>query len=372
MTTSTIRHFPVEVLEQPEALERTDVYLREALGDDFRGLLTGIDRVIWTGSGDCYFVGVAVAAFFEGFAGVPTTAIEAYDFVTATPALTSKTLVIGFSSSGKSVYTVEAIELARGRGARTLAITNTSASRLAEVAASALVTQAGRSFSFPSKTTTTAIVVALRLAELTAELRGKHVSAHRIDDIVEATASALASAAQAAPAIAGRISAARRVVVIGSGIGRTAALIGAAKLIETSGIAASANNSEEFLHLVGFGIQEVDAVVVIDDGNLRSRLAARYAVQQGAFTVVITTDPESDELPSEAHLIQSSGGHQISRLFADVAALHGLAVAVSANRGTNPDIPYGVDLEYVIELLYTDPVDGWNAESAKGLTHAAG
>lgn len=371
MTDATVRHFPTEVLEQPEALERTDAYLADALDGGARELLSGIDRVIWTGSGDCYFIGTAVAAFFERISGVPSSAIESYDFVTATPALTERTLVIGFSSSGKSVYAVEAIDVARARGARTLAITNTGTNRLAEAADVSLTTQAGRSFSFPSKTTTSALLTGLRLAEAAASSKGIGVQPVSIDELVGAVNSALEHASSPAQSVAGRVSAARRVVVVGSGLGRSAALIGAAKLIETSGIAASANNSEEFLHLIGFGIQEVDVVVVIDDGNLRSRLVAQYAVRQGAVTIVVTADSSSTDIPQEARVIRSFGGDDVARLFADLAVLHTLAVAVSANRGTNPDIPTGVDLDYVIGLLYTDPVDGWNEEAAKGLVDVA-
>lgn len=372
MTTTTNRHFPAEVLEQPAALRRTEDYLGTALTSDFFQSLHNVNRVIWTGSGDCYFIGMAIASLMERYAGIPASAVEAYDFVTATPGLDAKTLVVGFSSSGKSVYTVEALETARVHGARTLAVTNNPDNRLTQVAESALTTQAGRSFSFPSKTTTSALLTGLRLAEALGSKRTADHKAASIGDIVSSMTQVLEDAGPAAMAAAGRISAARRVVVVGSGLARSAALVGAAKLIETSEIAASANNSEEFLHLIGFGIQEVDAVIVLDDGNLRSRLAAQYATRQGAFTVVITSEEVPADLPAQAQLILSAGKDDVTRLFADLAVLHILAVAVSANRGTNPDIPSGVDLDYVIGLLYTDPVDGWNAEAAKGVTHAAG
>lgn len=362
--TTTARHFPRELLEQPSSLARTDEYLADILDGKFRAFLAGIDRVIWTGSGDCYFVGFAIAAFFERFAGLPAVAVESYDFVTETPSLGPDTLVIGFSSSGKSIYTVEALEKARLLGARTIAVTNTGANRLSETAAVAITTQAGRSFSFPTKTSTAALLVGFRLAELLGDVQVSAVPRGSLSAVVDA---ALRSVSDASSAVAGKISAARRVVVVGGGLSRTAALIGAAKLIETSEIAASANNPEEFLHLIGFGVREVDAVVVIDDGNLRSRLAAQYAVQQGAHTVVITAEPATDSLPAGAHLLVSDDGDDLQRLFSDTVILHALAAAVSANRGTNPDIPAGVDLDYVIGLLYTDAVDGWNAEAAKGI-----
>ncbi|MGC4153053.1 MAG: SIS domain-containing protein [Propionicimonas sp.] len=366
------RHFPAELQQQPEVIERTAAELEQALPAGLADVLGTASRIIWTGSGDCYFVGHAICAFFESFAGIPAIAVEAYDFVNATPMLDEHTLVIGFSSSGKSVYAVEAVELARSLGARTLAVSNTVGNRLAEVAEFAISTPAGDSYTFPTKTTTAALVVALVLARLAGAERGWGGDARppAVSAIAGAVKAAIAAAVERAPSLAGQVNAARRVVVVGSGLGRTAALIGSAKLIETCEIAASSNNCEEFLHLYGFGIREVDAVIVIDDGNLRSRLAADYAIQQGAHTIVVASEAVP-EIPSAAHVLPIGPQlDEVTRLFSSIVALHALAAAVSDNRGTNPDIPAGVDLEYVIGLLYTDPVDGWNQEAAKGLGSA--
>jgi|GEM_PF-820813 len=374
MTSKTIvRHFPTELREQPDALRRTAAYLESAVGDALREALVGATRVVWTGSGDCYFVGAAVCSFFEAYAHIPAVAIEAYDFVQATPAVDDRTLVIGFSSSGKSVYTVEAVTLARSRGARTLAIANVDGSPLAQAAELSLQTQAGRSFTFPTKTTTSALLIALELARVAGVLRGHDRTASIMSaaDIASTVAEALELATDGARSVAGRLNGARRVVVVGSGLSRTAAMIGAAKLIETSDVVASANNCEEYLHLVGFGVREVDAVVVVDDGNLRSRLAAEYAVQQGATTAVVTPFG-ADAVPVGAHEVRfADSTDPVGRLFAATAALHVLAAEVSANRGTNPDIPSDVDLDYVIGLLYTEPVDGWNEKAARGVQDVA-
>lgn len=374
MTSKTIvRHFPTELREQPEALLRTAAYLEGAVGEELRKTLGSVSRLVWTGSGDCYFVGAAICSFFETYAQIPAVAVEAYDFVQATPAVDEDTLVVGFSSSGKSVYTVAALTLARSRGARTLAISNIADSPLAGAAEFALQSQAGRSFTFPTKTTTSALLIALELARIAGDVRGTDAATSDVSasDIAATVARALELSTEGALSVAGRLNGARRVVVVGSGLSRTAAMIGAAKLIETSDVVASANNCEEYLHLVGFGVREVDVVVVVDDGNLRSRLAAEYAVQQGATTVVVTPFGP-DSVPEGAHEVRfADSGDPVGRLFAGIAALHVLAAEVSANRGTNPDIPADVDLDYVIGLLYTEPVDGWNVKAAQGVRDVA-
>jgi glucosamine 6-phosphate synthetase-like amidotransferase/phosphosugar isomerase protein len=183
-------------------------------------------------------------------------------------------------------------------------------------------------------------------------------------------ADALDRVDQVAGAYAAGIATARRTLVVGSGLGRTAAMLGAAKLIETSHVATTACNCEEFLHLQGFGVNAEDAVVVVHDGNRRSELAIEYAVSQGCHTIVI--DRGEAGLPDAAKIIELRGsGSSIVDMFSSIAALHVLAAAVAQEKGTNPDIPAGVDLEYVIGLLYTDPVDGWNAAAAQGLPREA-
>ena len=368
MTETIQRHFPNEVHQQPDAIRRTaeaTIALLETA--EFRQLLDGVQRVVWTGSGDCYFIGSAIASFFEEFAGLPASWIEAYDFVQNTPAIDERSLVIGFSSSGKSVYTVEAITKARRIGARTLAVANKADSRLQEAASASILTHAGDSFTFPTKTSTSALLVGLMLAQHMRTPGGLEAPIMvDAESIARAMADALGRGDEIAAAYAPGIAAARRTLVVGSGLGRTAAMLGAAKLVETSHVATTACNCEEFLHLQGFGTTAEDAVVVVHDGNRRSELAIEYAVSQGCHTVVV--DHGEANLPEATHVFKLPGsGSDIVDMFASIAALHVLALAVSQEKGTNPDIPAGVDLGYVIGLLYTDPVDGWNDSAAQGL-----
>jgi fructoselysine-6-P-deglycase FrlB-like protein len=373
MSETTIqRHFPVEVNQQADSIRTTAESAKAALAsEELTAFLTGVDRVIWTGSGDCYFVGSAISAFFEEQAGIPATWLEAYDFVQTTPNLDENSLVISFSSSGKSVYAVEAVTKARMQGARTLAVANKPDSRLQEVAHRAILTQAGDSFTFPTKTTTTALLIGLLLAQRVGELRGwKPANRGPSPDAIAASLSdGVRQASSDMSLFVSGLNRARRVLVVGSGLGRTAALIGAAKLIETCQMPTTSCNCEEFLHLQGFGAMAQDAVIAIHDGNLRSRLAIEYAVNQGCHTIVVTHN-DAASLPENAKVIRlPASGDPVLQLFGSIGAVQAIAAAVSQERGTNPDIPADVDLDYVIGLLYTDPVDGWNESAARGIVH---
>lgn len=371
MTESQVkRHFPHEVEQQPDAISSTGREVAKALQDPtLRDMFQAIDRVVWVGSGDCYFVGAAISAFFESQAGVPTTWMEAYDFVHETPAIDEKSLVISFSSSGTSVYAVEALNVSRKVGARTISVANRADSRLESVAEFSLLTKAGDSYTFPTKTTTCALLLAMLLSIEVGKCRkwGAKSQYPDVEKIAESVEKAIECTKEIAPELATGIKESRRVLCVGNGMERSAALIGAAKLIETSHVPTTSCNCEEFLHLHGFGTTPQDVVMVFDDGNLRTQRAIEYAVEQGCFTIVLCAE-NSEKFPDEAHTVcLPRVCNTVLRLFDYIVSSHVVAAAVSKAKGTNPDIPSGVNLEGVINLLYTDPVDGWNIKAAEGL-----
>lgn len=370
-TAYDIYHFPRELREVPAGLRRVVQEQRPAVRAAAAELARA-NRLIWVGSGDCYFVGHALVAAFESLAHLPAAALEALDAVSAPPRLTADTAVVGFSSSGKSVYAVEALKSAARAGAATVAVVNEEESALAEAADIVLGTRAGRSFTFPTKTTSTALALGVGLAAELGRQRSVLTDA-QVDEIwtqigvdaPDAIEAAQPDTSAEAAAAASVLDQARRIVVVGSGTARTTAMIGAAKFIEASGSAASAHNAEEYLHLVGFGTRPKDAVVLIDDGLERTRLVAQYTTKHDVPTVIVT-DAGPTVVESGAHYVHvPSGLGSWARLLADVSVMHALGSAVAEHRGTDPDNRDEVDLAYVINLLYTGAVDGWKGGAAR-------
>jgi glucosamine 6-phosphate synthetase-like amidotransferase/phosphosugar isomerase protein len=155
----------------------------------------------------------------------------------------------------------------------------------------------------------------------------------------------------------------RHVLYVGSGLNRSGAMIGAAKIVETSRKHVTFSNAEEYLHLFGFAVRENDSVVLLanDRNNDREKLVADYALKQGADVIVVGSEAVVKAFPEEVLRLQNmSEGLSIwSQYISTIACLHLLASRVSDMSGKNPDIPDHVDVKYVIDLLYTGPVAGW-------------
>lgn len=361
--------FPHELAEQPRAI-RASLAATETERQRVAQLNNTVSRVILVGSGDSVFLGHAAVVAFERVAQLPAEAIEAYDLVSARATLLGPgTLVIGISASGKAVRTLQAIEVAQRASAPTVAITNIAANALGQRADVTLVTGAGMSYSFPTKTTTSALAVAIALAADLGLARGV-LSAERYADTLDELGDTVPAAIGAVIQQSDTITAAsqvlpgrRQLIVVGSGAAYATALIGAAKLIETSHRHTVPVNAETFLHLIGFATTADDAVIVVatQASHERERQVAEYAARLGAAVVVVRPDDMAEGWPVgsvQLALPIANLSPWASALVAMVP-LQLLAFGLSQLLASNPDRPEGADLEYVLRLLYSTPLEGW-------------
>ncbi|MGZ4415313.1 MAG: glutamine--fructose-6-phosphate transaminase (isomerizing), partial [Gaiellaceae bacterium] len=166
-----------EIYEQPEAV-------RETIGDRARRgklVLEGIGlneleiqnlrRIVVVACGTAYHAGVVGRYIIEEWARIPVEPDIASEWRYRNPVLSKDTLVIGISQSGESRDTVNAIKLARERGARTLAITNMMGTQITREVDATLYTRCGIEIGVAASKTFTAQVallslLALRLAEI--------------------------------------------------------------------------------------------------------------------------------------------------------------------------------------------------------------
>src|SRR3989454_7887357 len=119
-----------EIYEQPEGVAET-------IGDRVRhghlvleGLgmteeeLRKLRRIVVVACGTAYHAGVVGRYVIEEWARVPVEPDVASEWIYRNPVLDPRTLVIGISQSGETRDTIQAMKLAREKGARTVAITN--------------------------------------------------------------------------------------------------------------------------------------------------------------------------------------------------------------------------------------------------------
>jgi len=180
-----------EIYEQPEAV-------RETIGDRVRhGVLEleelgltdlevqNLRRIVIVACGTAYHAGVVGRYIMEEWARLPCEPDIASEWIYRNPVLTKDTLVIGISQSGETRDTVNAIKLAREKGARTLAITNLMGTQISREAESVLYTRCGMEVGVAASKTFTAQVALLSLIALKLAQVRKTLPADEIEFILE-------------------------------------------------------------------------------------------------------------------------------------------------------------------------------------------
>lgn len=207
-------------------------------------------RVVITGCGDSWFVGLAVRQIFEQVAGLPCEAAQAFELAHwSEPASLADALVVGISAGGNTPAVMAALERARSGDALTVGVSNTPNSPIMEQFDAALPVMASRK-GWPTQSSTAAIALLGALASALARRQGRDGAAlaealARLPGSLDGVLAALdADAAAAAQTLA----AAPMVLFTGSGPDFAAACFGAAKVRELCPIHAFALPLEEMHH----------------------------------------------------------------------------------------------------------------------------
>jgi glucosamine--fructose-6-phosphate aminotransferase (isomerizing) len=160
-----------DVLDQPRALERTLARLEasRALEDIARRLRGGVrPRVVLTGMGSSYLGLVPLHLRLVEADLFPVT-VEASELLHYQRRLLGEgALLVLLSQSGRSAEIVRLLEVVRGRGVVTIAVTNTARSPLAREATAVVLTEAGEEATVSCKTYLAAQVALAWLGEVLA------------------------------------------------------------------------------------------------------------------------------------------------------------------------------------------------------------
>ena len=135
-----------EIHEQPTSLKQTiqgrldgdDVVLEEFDAGSF----ADVRRVHFVACGTSYHAGLYAESLFADW-NVDAQTFLASEYATHPPAIGEHTLVVGITQSGETADTLGALEIAKERGARTLALTNVVGSSAARLCDDALFIRAG-------------------------------------------------------------------------------------------------------------------------------------------------------------------------------------------------------------------------------------
>ena len=144
------KHFMIkEIMEQPKALKDTiEPRIKDGkinfedidFSDEF---LKNIDCIHIVACGSAYHVGVVGKYIIEDLARKPVHVEIASEFRYSNPLVTDKSLVIVISQSGETADTLEALKIAKSKGAKILSIVNVVGSSIANISDNVLYTWAG-------------------------------------------------------------------------------------------------------------------------------------------------------------------------------------------------------------------------------------
>lgn len=261
----------------------------------------------------------------------------------------SDVLMIGVSQSGGSPDLVQSLEVARARGALTVAVTNRPDSALAQAAEAHVDIQAGRERAVAATKSYTAQLLALHLL----------LAAVRNEDPVRTAAgvAAVADGAEellagegAVAALAQRYRFASRLVTTGRGYSYPTAREGALKLMETCYLSAQAFSGADLLHgPLAMIDPQVPVLAVAADGTGGAAMQQVFPrlAEQGAD--VFCVGNAAAVADAAAGVVLPGGATEELSPLLEIIPFQLLSLHLALARGIDPDAPRG--LRKVTETL---------------------
>ena len=353
-----------EIYEQPEAV-------RETIGDRVRGHdlvlealgmteveIQNLRRIVIVACGTAYHAAVAGRYVIEEWARVPVEPDIASEWIYRNPVLSKDTLVIGISQSGETRDTVNAVKLARERGARTLAITNQMGTQITREAESAIYTRCGLEVGVAASKTFTAQVallylIALKLAQIRNTLPADEIE-FILDEVHELPRKmqTFLDGDHPIDSIAQRFHDRQFFLYLGRHIGLPVALEGALKLKEISYIPTDAYSAGEMKHGPIALLEEGTPVVVVATNiHVYDKIVSNIQETRarGAHVIAIATDGNEDIQHHANDVIYVPRTPAFLQAALAVVPLQLLAYRIARLRGLNVDQPRNLAKTVTVE-----------------------
>jgi glutamine---fructose-6-phosphate transaminase (isomerizing) len=353
-----------EIYEQPEGVAETigDRVRHGHLVLDGLGMtedeLRGLKRIVIVACGTAYHAGVVGRYAIEEWARVPVEPDIASEWIYRNPVVDTGTLVIGISQSGETRDTIQAMKLAREKGARTVAITNMMGSQITREVDSVLYTRTGLEVGVAASKTFTAQVALLYLVGLKlAQCRGT-LPPKEIEFILDETYDLpnkmrrFLDADHPIEEIAQRFHHEPFFLYLGRHIGLPVALEGALKLKEISYIPTEAYSAGEMKHGPIALLEEGTPVVVVATkihvyDKIVSNIQETRA--RGAHVIAIATDGNEDIQHHADDVIYVPKSPAFLQAVLAILPLQLLAYRIARLRGLNVDQPRNLAKTVTVE-----------------------
>jgi glucosamine--fructose-6-phosphate aminotransferase (isomerizing) len=353
-----------EIFEQPEGVAETigdrvrhGQLVLEGLGLDEEQLRV-LRRIVVVGCGTAYHAGVVGRYAIEEWARVPVEPDVASEWIYRNPVLDPGTLVIGISQSGETRDTIQAMKLARERGARTVAITNMMGSQITREVDSVLFTRTGLEVGVAASKTFTAqmallFLIGLKLAQ-TRETLPKPEVEFILDEVYDLPSKMqrFLDGDHPIEEIAQRFHDRQFFLYLGRHIGLPVALEGALKLKEISYIPTDAYSAGEMKHGPIALLEEGTPVVVVATrihvyDKIVSNIQETRA--RGAHVIAVATDGNEDIQHHADDVIYVPNSPAFIQAALAILPLQLLAYRIARLRGLNVDQPRNLAKTVTVE-----------------------
>jgi glutamine---fructose-6-phosphate transaminase (isomerizing) len=353
-----------EIYEQPDAVAET-------IGDRVRhgklvleGLgmsdpeLRDLRRIVLLACGTAYHACVVGRYVIEEWARVPVEFDIASEWIYRNPVINKQDLVIGISQSGETRDTIEALKLAREKGARTVGITNMMSSQITREVDSVLYTRAGLEMGVAASKTFTAQVALLYLVALKLAQVRETLPAGEIEFILDFVyklprkIQSFLDGDHPIEEVARRYYDAPFFLYLGRHIGLPVALEGALKLKEISYIPTEAYSAGEMKHGPIALLDDATPVVVVATNiHVYDKIVSNIQEvrARGAHVIAIATDGNEDIQHHADDVIYVPKTPAFLQVVLAILPLQLLAYRIARLRGHNVDQPRNLAKTVTVE-----------------------
>jgi glucosamine--fructose-6-phosphate aminotransferase (isomerizing) len=320
--------------------------------------LRDLRRIVILSAGTSYHAGVVGRYAIEEWARVPVEPDIASEWIYRNPVIGEDTLVIGISQSGETRDTIQAMQLAREKGAHTVALTNMMGSQITREVDSVLYTRCGLEVGVAASKTFTAQVallylVALKLAQIRGTMPPEELEfildeVYELPDKIEAFLDGHHPIAD----IAARMVNCPFFLYLGRHIGLAVALEGALKLKEISYIPTEAYSAGEMKHgPIALLDEDTPVVVVATNSHVYEKIVSNIQEvrARGAHVIAIATDGNEDIQHHADDVIYVPQSPAFLQAVLAILPLQLLAYRIARLRGLNVDQPRNLAKTVTVE-----------------------
>jgi len=359
------KHFMLkEIHEQPTVIGETlksfiDPHNRNIVFPKMDFDFTNIKKLSIIACGTSSYAAMVAKNWFEKYANIPTEVDIASEYRYRSHAHVENEAVIVISQSGETADTLAALNNAKKRNLKTLAIVNVLESSIARIADATVLTLAGPEIGVAStKAFTTQLATLACLTLYASECRKtlqKEIIVRLVEDLIElpALTAEVLTIDNSLNKIAQQLKNVKDVLYVGRGISFPIALEGALKLKEISYIHAEAYAAGELKHgpiaLVDDGVPVV-ALAPSDELFTKTASNIEEVAARGAKIILISDKEGIKKLSNIAHItleIPKSNEFVLPILYSIPVQM--LAYHTAVIKGTDVDQPRNLAKSVTVE-----------------------